>query len=92
MDSKKSFPVRNPDIVEREEQKESLLFNPADGYMLCINKTGGLVWDLCDGSHSVKDIVKEITERYEVSLEKAEEDCFTYLKDLEKAKFIGYKI
>jgi len=88
----KACPVRNPDIVARKEPKESLLFNPADGNMLCINKTGILVWDLCDGSHAVRDIVKETTKRYEVSLDKAEKDCLAYLKELEKAGFVGYKV
>ena len=89
---KKTYPKRNPDIVARKEEKEALLFNPADGNMLCVNKTGILVWDLCDGSRAAEDITGEITERFEVSSETARKDCDLYLKELEEAGFIGFKI
>ncbi|MGB2600820.1 MAG: PqqD family peptide modification chaperone [Candidatus Omnitrophota bacterium] len=89
---KKSHPVRNPDTVVREEEKEALLFNPADGNMMCINKTGILVWGLSDGSHTVDDIVGEITNAYDVSTESAGKDCLTYLKELENSGFLGYAV
>ena len=85
-------PLRNPDIVIRSEKKEALLFNPADGNMLCVNGTGIMVWDLSDGSRTVGEMAGEIAEKYEVAPEKAEEDCLAYLADLEKAGFIGYRV
>lgn len=88
----KSHPVRSPDIVVREEEKEALLFNPADGNMMCINETGMLVWSLSDGSRTVGDIIGEITGSYEVSREDAERDCLTYLKELEDSGFLGYVV
>lgn len=91
-DMAKDYPVKNPDIVARIEKKEGLLFNPADGNTMCINGTGIFVWELCDGEHSCEHIVKEITERYEVSLEKAQKDASVYLEDMEKSGFVGYKI
>jgi hypothetical protein len=89
---KDKYPVRNPDIVDRKEEKEALLFNPADGNMVCINGTGIFVWDLADGGHSIGDMVKRVTEKYEVPSEEAEKDCLKYLKELEEAGFIGYKV
>ena len=85
-------PLRNPDIVARREEKEALLFNPADGNMLCVNGTGIIVWDLSDGSRTAGDIAGEIAEKYEVTADKAEKDCLAYLTDLEKAGFIGYRV
>ncbi|MGB3082617.1 MAG: PqqD family protein [Candidatus Omnitrophota bacterium] len=75
---KEFYPVKNPDIVVRKEEKEALLFSPADGNTLCINGTGITIWDLCDGSRGTKDIVGEITGKYEVSREKAEKDCLNF--------------
>ena len=89
---KGSYPVKNPDIVARKEEKEALLFNPADGNILCINGTGITIWDLCDGSRDMKNIVSEITGKYEVSGEKAEKDCLNFFKKLEESGFIGYKV
>ena len=84
--------AKNPDIVARKEQKEALLFNPVDGNLVCINGTGIFVWDLCDASHTIGDIAREVAERYEISPEKAKEDCFAFLKELEEAGFIMYKL
>lgn len=86
------YPVRNPDIVARKEEKEALLFNPADGKMMCINKTGIFVWDMSDGRAAVADIVGKITAGYDVEKGTAEGDCARFLEDLEKTGFITYKI
>ena len=88
---KKKYPVRNPDIVARKEQKEALLFNPSDGHMLCINEVGMFVWDLCDGDNAGTGVIKKMTEAYDVTFEKAGEDYNSFIKDMEKAGFIGYK-
>ncbi|MFC1570505.1 PqqD family protein [Candidatus Omnitrophota bacterium] len=88
---KSKFPFKNPDIVARNDQKEALLFDPSSGNMLCINKTGTFIWELCDGTHTVEDIVEGITKKQEVDSKRAEEDCSAYLTELEKAGFIGYK-
>lgn len=89
---KNMFPVRNPDVVERKEEAEALLFDPATGNILCVNTTGIFIWEICDGSRGFEDIVGELTGEYDVAPEKAEEDCHTYLDDLEKAGFIGKKV
>ena len=86
------YPVKTPDVVVRQEEKEALLFNPADGNMLCINSTGIFVWKMCDGKVSCKGIAKELTEEFDVSVGKAEEDCLKYLNELEGSGFIGYKV
>lgn len=88
----KRYPVRNPDIVSRKEEKEALLFNPSDGRMMCINGTGIFIWDMSEGDISVPDMIKKITNKYDVAVDKAETDCAAYLSDLEKAGFITYKI
>ena len=85
MDGKR--PLRNPDIVARKEEKEALLFNPADGNMLCVNSPGGLIWDLSDGTRTPGDMAAEIADKYEVSPDKAEGDCRSYLEELEKSGF-----
>ena len=89
---KNSYPKRSPDIVMRKETKEALLFNPQDGNILCVNATGAFIWDLCSGNRSKADITEEIIEKYDVSKEKAQEDCQKFLKDMEEAGFIGYTV
>jgi len=88
----KRYPVKNPDIVSRREEKEALLFNPSDGKMMCINGTGIFIWDMSGGDLTVSDMVNKMTDEYDVAADKAETDCASYLNDLEKAGFITFKI
>ncbi len=88
----KRFPVKNPDIVSRVEEKEALLFDPADGNLLCINSTGIFIWDKCDGKRDLDDIAGSVSEEYEIPREKAIEDCGLFLKELEDTGFVGYMI
>ena len=85
------YPVKNPDIVARADQKEALLFNPADGNMLCVNGTGILIWDLCDGTRVKGDIIKKITGDYDVTAKRATEDYDSFMKEMEEVGFIGYR-
>jgi hypothetical protein len=85
----KKFPVKNPDIVVRREEKEALLFDPADGNLLCINETGIFIWNKCDGERDMNSIAGDISEEYEVSFDKALEDCSAFLEELTDAGFIG---
>jgi hypothetical protein len=89
---KKSCPAKNPDVVVREDEKEALLFNPANGNMICINSTGMLIWGLSDGTHAVGDMIAKITDIYEVPEETAQKDCLSYLKELEDSGFVGYAV
>ena len=89
---KEKYPIANPDVVVREEEKEALFFSPANGNMMCVNRTGMFIWGLCDGTRNSEDIAKEMVEAYDVTLEKAREDFGTYIKELESGGFIGEKI
>ncbi|NQT32148.1 MAG: PqqD family protein [Candidatus Omnitrophica bacterium] len=88
---KKTHPMKNPDIVARTEKEEALLFSPADGNLLCINKTGILVWDLCDGKNTADDIAGKIADTFEVESEVAKKDSLEYLEKLKESGFIGFK-
>lgn len=84
-------PIKNPDAVVRREEEEAVVFNPADGNLVCINGTGVFVWDLCDGSRGIDDLVKALVSEYEVSSQDAEKDCLEYVKNLKEAGLIGYE-
>lgn len=88
---KETYPVRNPDIVDRVEEKEALLFNAADSNMLCVNETGVFIWKLCDGKHSEKEISKKITASYDISGDIAAKDCCSFLREMKENGFIGDK-
>jgi len=87
------YPIANPEIVFREEDGEALLFDPKTGEIKLLNKTGSLIYKLCDGRHKREDMVKEIIENFEIEDEKrVRSDLDKFLKELQDKGFIGKEI
>jgi len=83
--------IRNPDVVLREEDPEgALLFNPDTNQIKVLNVTGLFLWKLCDGSHDLSAMVKELRESFEsVPEDKAINQVKKYLDELAASGFIG---
>ena len=60
-------PLKREEIVYKNLDNETLLYNPQTRAVHILNKTSLLVWELCDGNHSLEMIEKEIKEKFEVS-------------------------
>lgn len=56
---------------------------------IVLDSIGSLVWELCDGNHTVNDIVKALMEKYKLRRLEAERSLFTFLKMLAQRKLIG---
>jgi hypothetical protein len=67
-------------------KKTTLYRNNGDKYIsVCnINQTGKMVWELCDGKHSTKDICRSIVQSCQVSEETVRNDVFFFLSELKK--------
>jgi hypothetical protein len=57
-------PCRVPEYRLEQMDDELLLYHPGRTTTLYCNDTSALVWRLCDGTLSVDDIVKLLTEEY----------------------------
>lgn len=56
------YPLRNPDIESKLLPDGYLvLFNTKTDWAHTINPSAALVWEFCDGRHTVADIVTELT-------------------------------
>ena len=87
---------RRRDDVQTEDLPDgsTLLFHPANLMTYPVSASASLVWRVCDGLHSVDEIVDQVESQYEVDRETAEKDVsklladfanFGLLKDLSKA-------
>jgi hypothetical protein len=52
-----TLPRRRPDYRLEAIDGELLLYHPNEGKILYCNSTASLIWQLCDGQRSVKEIV-----------------------------------
>ena len=53
-----AMPLRRDDIVLEELDGEAILYDPRYGAVHRFNAVTLFVWDLCDGSHTMTDIVQ----------------------------------
>ncbi|HQJ31454.1 MAG TPA: PqqD family protein, partial [Syntrophales bacterium] len=62
-----AVPTRNPDIVSTRRDRETILASRSQRTeLLKLNPMAGHIWELCDGSHRVSDIVCLLGNRFEV--------------------------
>jgi hypothetical protein len=75
-------------VIAQKAANDLLLFNMGDGNYYSLNGIGGRIWELCDGNHSVSQLVVAIAAEYDASVEVLEKDIVDLLEGLQNGKLI----
>jgi hypothetical protein len=60
-------PVRNQDIISMRQDQETVLYSRSQQMdLLKLNPMAGRIWEMCDGSHRVGDMIRSIGNRFDV--------------------------
>ena len=62
-------PVRSAEIIVKEVGSETLLYSNHAGAIHILNPTAELIWQLCDGNHTLEDMKREIASSFSVDAE-----------------------
>lgn len=92
-------PRRHPDLAWRNWGGQVVILAPSghdpaappaqrDGAEHDLNEVGSLVWELCDGSHTVAEIARRLTEEFEVDSTTAERDAADFISELAGRKLV----
>ncbi len=77
-----SYPHRSDELVWRVIDGEVVILT-ADGHQIhTLNKVGSAIWELADGTRNIKEIVTQICERFDVSLEVAQAHVLEFAEQL----------
>ena len=57
-----------------------------------LDQIGSLVWSLCDGSRSVREVILAVADRYQFARREAEVSVLAYFRSLGKRGFVGMKM
>ncbi len=57
---------------------------------ILLDAVGSFVWDLCDGKHTVEDIIRKLMEKYKLHRREAETSLLIYLRMLSERSLIGF--
>ncbi len=80
--------IANPEIIFREEQGESILFNPDSGEVKILNETGSFIFRELNGKNSKNDILNKMQSVYDSSWDELEEDFNSFTDELAKTNMI----
>ena len=81
-------PRRQEQIIVQKGSKDVLLFNMDDGSYYALNEVGTRIWELCDGTHGVAQLVCMLAKEYNAPAEIIETDILELLEDLRSKNLI----
>ena len=81
-------PCRQDTILLQQAAESHILLNPDNGQCYALDDIGAMIWSLCDGTHSVSDIVAAIVSEYDAPDETVEVDTMELLQDLLNEKLL----
>jgi methyltransferase-like protein len=73
-------PKRRSDLTYRIIEGETLILNREDGCLHQLNSTANFIWESCDGTFRIDQIIERLAEAYEV-------DSVTARRDVEEVLF-----
>ncbi len=85
---KKTMPERKTDLLYRPLEDGSIIYHPEESVVHSLNQTATFIWEHLDGAHPPEEIGRKLTERFQVSPERALRDVEATLKRLRELKLL----
>jgi hypothetical protein len=73
---------RKEQVIAQENSGALVLFNMDDGQYYSLNEIGNRIWELCDGSRSIGQVVSILCDEYESPAEIVNSDALELLEEL----------
>lgn len=83
-----SRPRHEEQVIAQRASSDLLLFNMRDGNYYSLDEVGCRIWELCDGTRTVDQIVDTLAAEYEAPEETLRQDAVELLEHLRKGKLI----
>lgn len=83
-----SYPVPHPQVATRVVDGSAIIVLADSGEVTVLNPVGTRIWELVDGTRSVREIADAIQAEFEVSQEDAQRDVQEFLQTLVDAKAV----
>jgi hypothetical protein len=83
-------PARAHDLELRAEADSNVLVYPDGRRLLALNDTASALWELCDGSHTVDEMVAAIVELFHADADGVRHDVDRTIGRLHEAGAVDY--
>jgi hypothetical protein len=88
--SLEAYPHPTANARGRILEREAVIVLPDKGEVKVLNEVGARIWELADGSRSVREIAAAIASVYDVSQREAEADTVEFLQELREKALIEF--
>jgi coenzyme PQQ synthesis protein D (PqqD) len=75
-------PAHAESVLAQRSGDSLVLLSPQSGHYYTLDEVGARVWELCDGSRSVDDVVASVHAEYDAPLDVIRSDVLELLEDL----------
>jgi Coenzyme PQQ synthesis protein D (PqqD) len=84
----------SPNIVTRKTGSEYVLVPVANNIadmnsVYTLNESGAFIWELIDGNRNTGEIIRALTEEYDIDNDAAAKDVFSFLENMSKYLIIN---
>ncbi len=76
------------DCLLEDMDGEMLLYNPSNATTLHLNGPSVIVWELCDGERSTKEIINMVKQAYPEQSDQIADDIISVIEDLSSRKVL----
>jgi len=83
------IPVPKDNILSREENGKTVIFDDSLGEPYLLNETGTIIWQLCDGKLKVKEIAEELCQNFEGDSSTIENEVIAFIENLAEKKIVS---
>ncbi len=81
-------PMRSARILAQSVDDATVLLSLDEGTYFRLNEVGGVVWELCDGGHTVQDVVDAICDLYDAPEDEVRRDVLDLLHELASERLV----
>jgi len=86
---KSKFPKKMGEVIAKSEDNENFIIKVSDDKIYEVVPVAYYIWEMCDGSHTVEQIVDEISKEAGIPPEQLRETIALIISELEKASLIS---
>jgi hypothetical protein len=86
--SRDSRPKRQEQIIVQKGSNDVLLFSMEDGSYYALNEVGNRIWELCDGTHGVAQLISILATEYDAPVKIIEMDVMEVLEELQSKNLL----
>lgn len=81
-----------PQKDKRWVRLASKLFMLPNKRVIVLDAIGTYVWKMCDGKHTISQIIKGVQNQHKLTRKEAETSLFTFIQQLGKRNFIAFAV